>query len=815
MATYAYGGLEVRVTADTRQLRVDIGGAASQAGTEAAGKISGSMASGLHAAGGLATAVGKSVATGLGVATGAAVAFGVESFKTAARVGEMDAALRAVAKANNLSYEALQENVTAIRKQGIEANVAQNLVAQFARGNLDLSKSSDLARVAQDAAVLSQRNSTEVLDDLVHGIMTQNTQVLRNAGITGVNAVQAQETYAKSLGKSRSELTESEKAQAVLNAVLLEGEKISGTYASAMEEPGKVLRSFKRVTDDIKLSVGEGLVKAFGPVILQAYDLAKALSEALMPGGKLAPVIDAIGGAVTRLVEPLAGLIAKWVEWIKNLQPAQIDGIVKIIQRFGPAFIAAGAGLAAFVAPNLLGQVPILGGVLKNLMSPLQLVTGGITKMAGSALAAVPGVGSLGSAAGLLPAAMNPVGAAIAAVVAAIGVLLVASSDFREGVISMGKALWEGLGPALSSVWNLVKTFGLALWEIVKAIGDALGPALKNLSPLLTQIGKLFGSNLAGGADGAGSSMNALVPLITGLIKVMGWQLDITTKLLVPLIEIPLKILVWISAMTQAMQPLKLLGTAIEWLTKIVTSLVKWIIGGSPGLIPAFQSLLGVVQSVTGVMGGVVTSSFNAMVGVVSSATEKISSTVSSTWASMADGARSAGNSMVEGLKTGLSAAKSLGGWIGSNVTGPITGFLKSGLGISSPSTITIHIGDELVEGLRVGLAKAKEMGNWVMANVASPIISSFKSAFGIGSPSKVMIGIGEDITEGLEEGMSGLGKSFAVPSPLAGGLGGLGGLGGQGGTTVNVYPAAHQDEQEVAALVSRELAWATAGGIA
>jgi hypothetical protein len=814
VATYAYGALEIRVTADTKQLRVDIGGAASQAGTEAAGKISGSMASGLHAAGGLATAVGKSVATGLGVATGAAVAFGVESFKTAARVGEMDAALRAVAKANNLSYEALTENVTAIRKQGIEANVAQNLVAQFARGNLDLSKSSDLARVAQDAAVLSQRNSTEVLDDLVHGIMTQNTQVLRNAGITGVNAVQAQETYAKSLGKSRSELTESEKAQAVLNAVLLEGEKISGTYASAMEEPGKVLRSFKRVTDDIKLSVGEGLVKAFGPLILQTYDLAKALSEALMPGGKLAPVIDAIGVAVTNLVEPLAGLITKWVEWVKNLQPGQIDGIVKIIQRFGPAFLAAGAGLGAFVAPSLLGQVPILGGVLQNLMGPLHLVTGGIAKLAGGALAAVPGLGSLGGAAGVLPAALNPVGAVIVGIVAAIGTLMIASSDFREGVISMGKALWEGLKPALSSVWDLIKVFGVSVWEIVKAIGDALGPALKNLSPLLEQIGKLFGVNLAGGADGAGGAMTSLVPVITGLIKVMGWQLDITTKLLVPLIEIPLKILVWISSMTQALNPLKALGQAIEWLTKIITSLVKWIMGGSPGLIPAFQALLGVVQSVTGVMGGVITSTFNSMVSTVQSATQQISSTVSSTWASMADGARSAGSSMIEGLKSGLSAAKSLGGWMSSNVTGPVTGFLKSGLGISSPSTITIHIGDELVEGLRVGLAKAKEMGSWVMANVASPIISSFKSAFGIGSPSRVMIGIGEDITEGLEEGMAGMSKSFAVPSPLAGGLSGLGGLGAGSGATINVYPSAHQDEQEIAALVSRELAWATAGGL-
>ena len=109
----------------------------------------------------------------------------------------------------------------------------------------------------------------------------------------------------------------------------------------------------------------------------------------------------------------------------------------------------------------------------------------------------------------------------------------------------MGQALWTGLQPALSSVWNLVKTFGLALWEIIKAIGDALGPALKNLAPLLEQIGELFGANLAGGADGASTPhVGAIVPAITGVIKVIGFLLDITTKVLVPIIEIPLKMAV-------------------------------------------------------------------------------------------------------------------------------------------------------------------------------------------------------------------------------------------------------------------------------
>ncbi len=133
---------------------------------------------------------------------------------------------------------------------------------------------------------------------------------------------------------------------------------------------------------------------------------------------------------------------------------------------------------------------------------------------------------------------MNPVGLAIAAVVAAIAGLMIASKDFREAVFGMAKQLWEGLKPALSSVWEMIKVFGKSIWEIVKAIGDALAPAMRNLSPLVKTLGELFGANLRAGLTGPG----ARCPHRSrhhGVIKVIGFLLDVTTKVLVPIIEIP------------------------------------------------------------------------------------------------------------------------------------------------------------------------------------------------------------------------------------------------------------------------------------
>jgi len=284
MAGYTYGGLTIPVTADTKGLRGAITSEATAAGQEAASAIGSALSNGLKAAGALAGSIGKSIATGLGAASAAAIGFGVASFQTAARVGEMDASLRALAKANNVSYPAMQKTVTTIRAQGIEAGTAQTLVAQFTRNQLSLADATKLATVAQDAAVISGRNSTEVLGDLVHGITTQNSLVLRNAGLN-VQAGQAIDAYAKSVGKATKDLTDAERSQAVLNATLKSGETVAGAYAEAMKEPGKVLRSFPRLIDDIKLSVGQGLVKALGPAIIGAYDLAKAFSKAVEPGG--------------------------------------------------------------------------------------------------------------------------------------------------------------------------------------------------------------------------------------------------------------------------------------------------------------------------------------------------------------------------------------------------------------------------------------------------------------------------------------------------------------------------------------------------
>ena len=830
-----YGELSVDVRGDTSALESDVAGAASKAGASAAQSISQSMTSGLKAIGGFGLAVGKSVATGLGAASAAAIGFGVASFQTAARVGEMDASLRALAKANNLSYPAMQQTVKSIRDQGIEAGTAQTLVAKFAQNQLKMADATKLATVAQDAAVISGRNSTEVLADLVHGVSTQNSLVLRNAGIN-VMAGKAMDEYAASVGKATKDLTEAERAQAVLNAVLKDGDKIAGAYAEAMTEPGKVLRSFKRVVDDIKLSVGQGLVKAFAPAILGAYDLAKALSKAVEPGGVLSPIFDAIGVAVGRLVAPLTGLIKAWTAWIQNLKPGDLDRIVGIIKQFGPALIIAGAALAAFTGGSVLGGLPIIGTLLTNLLGPLKMLGPLFATLGKSAAGVVlPMLGIKGGVAGLV-AALGPVAWIIAAVVAAFVLVTATSAKFRDGLVAVGKGIMALFMPAIRAIAEGVKECLPPILDIARALGDVLGPILQRLAPLLGPIGALIGGVLTVAFGLLAVQLRVMAIAFTALMSILGRLVELIP--VEPIQRFSSAIAGAISAAAAFINPLTALRGALEWLGNAIMSVVRWIFGGSPGLIPAFLAaaaaagplmsvlgaLMGVfsalasaVASATNIIRSAVTAAFNAARSVVTSAMSGISSAVSAGWNAARSATSSAASAMASAISSSMSQIRSIVSSAMSSVAGAVSSGLSAAVGAARAG------GAAIMSGLQAGIQSAAGAVMSTIASVASSISGALSSALKIGSPSRLTIPMGRDLMRGLEVGWDREASTatFDVPSVGISGSAAFGGAslaglgGGLGGVTVNVYPSAGMDEQQLAARVSRELSWAQAGGVA
>ena len=181
------------------------------------------------------------------------------AFDFATRYETLGVVVEQVGKVAGYSAVEIDKNVNALRRMGIAGIEARKTMTQLIQAQVEIGKSPALARIAQDAAVIGGMNSSEAFEKMVHGIQSAQTEVLRTIGIN-VNFEQSYRQLAAELGKTTSELTEQEKVQARVNAVMGAGEKIAGSYEAAMGTLGKQLSSMDRVFQDFGTDFGKFFV---------------------------------------------------------------------------------------------------------------------------------------------------------------------------------------------------------------------------------------------------------------------------------------------------------------------------------------------------------------------------------------------------------------------------------------------------------------------------------------------------------------------------------------------------------------------------
>lgn len=310
----------------------------------------------------------------VGAAGFAMYKFGKQSFSAAARVSELRVSIDAIGKATGIGAKAINEAASNIAKQGIEMAAAQGIAIEYAQANLNLADAAKVARVAQDLAVISQRNSTDTAQLLTRAVRTGNSQLLKSAGISRM-ASEGYAMYAKQIGKTATTLTAAERQQAMINLILDEGKRVAGVYEASMTEAGKVLRSFPRLMNDMQVAVGTALLQGLGPLIKSAYDLTNAFSKTVKEGGALNPVLKELGVAMKLVFQPIADGLKKLADFFTMLNRSKVavDGLGQKLATAMPLIAALSTGLSALAGKQLLNALLPATKAITGFLNPLQI----------------------------------------------------------------------------------------------------------------------------------------------------------------------------------------------------------------------------------------------------------------------------------------------------------------------------------------------------------------------------------------------------------------------------------------------------------
>jgi len=203
-----------------------------------------------------------------------------ESTLLAARYETLGVVMHQVGNIAGYSAAQMDEFQKSLETTGISMVQSRNTLARMNQAQIDLTNATKLGRIAQDAAVIGNINSSEAFERLIYGIQSAQTEMLRTIGIN-VNFNNGYKDLAKTLDKNITELSELEKVQSRVNTVIKASSSITGSYEAAMGTAGKQMLSLERHVENLKVLLGKAFTPALAEIVEQITSGIKGVNEEL------------------------------------------------------------------------------------------------------------------------------------------------------------------------------------------------------------------------------------------------------------------------------------------------------------------------------------------------------------------------------------------------------------------------------------------------------------------------------------------------------------------------------------------------------
>lgn len=218
------------------------------------------------------------------VAVSVAVVAGWVTAQKAMEFAEIGAkALQAEEAFRNVtqSYEVNGDKLLAKMKEVSAGAIDESNLMQMAMRALQQGLNPDqivsLLEVARSSARIAGTDIANAFEKISEAAANQMTRGLKSMGIVIDNA-KAFEEYASQIGKAKEALTEQEQSQAIANAAIAEGLRQREKMGTLLINENEQLQINKARFDELKETVGKGLVVALGLAVKNIDAIGFALS---------------------------------------------------------------------------------------------------------------------------------------------------------------------------------------------------------------------------------------------------------------------------------------------------------------------------------------------------------------------------------------------------------------------------------------------------------------------------------------------------------------------------------------------------------
>ena len=245
----------------------------------------------------------------------------------AAQVQVLTTTLQVVAANAGYTADKITEVDKSVQKLGITAASSKQSLTTFLQANLPLQYAPQLARAAQDLAVISGMNSSDTFRRLIVNIQQLDTLGLRLMGVV-VDRAAAEEKFKEKIGQTTRELNKRQQQEALLLEVLERSKLLEGAYSTAMGDVAKQITSLSRLTETYRGELGNSLLPAYSAVVTVIDTTLQkliVLSREFSANGERAEAWANIARNLAQGVSELVLFIARHLEQLVQLAKWYIE----------------------------------------------------------------------------------------------------------------------------------------------------------------------------------------------------------------------------------------------------------------------------------------------------------------------------------------------------------------------------------------------------------------------------------------------------------------------------------------------------------